>query len=288
MGPDGPLLTSVRVALRLGRVSNLPTVWSNAAAGAALAGSSLEPPATLVGVMLSLSLSYVGGMYLNDAFDRHIDARERPGRPIPAGLVPASGVFAAGFALLAAGLLLLAGASAAALAAGTLLAACIVVYDMHHKGNPFGPLIMAACRALSYAVAALAMTGRLEAAVAVGGLALACHVVGLSHIARFESLNQNGARLPLATLAVPPLLAFWLLPAAWPATLGLLAWDAYCLGFVVVPGRRDVKRGVSGLIAGISLLDAAILAGLGPPLPALAAAVAFLLTLALQRVVPGT
>lgn len=288
MGPDGALLTSMSVALRLGRVSNLPTVWSNAAAGAALAGSSLTPPAALAGVMLALSLFYVGGMYLNDAFDRHIDARERPSRPIPAGLVPARTVFAAGFAMLAAGLLLLAGVSAVALAAGLLLAAGIVVYDMHHKGNPFAVLIMAACRALAYAVAALAMTGRLEAAVVVGALGLACHVVGLSHIARFESLNQTGARLPLATLAVPPLLALWLLPAAWPVALGLLAWDAYCLGFVLLPGRRDVKRGVSGLIAGISLLDAAILVGLGLPLPALGAGAAFLLTLAFQRVVPGT
>ena len=32
---------------------------------------------------------YIGGMYLNDAFDRDIDARERPERPIPSGHVGA-------------------------------------------------------------------------------------------------------------------------------------------------------------------------------------------------------
>jgi len=268
-------------------------VWSNAAAGAALGGSVLDPPAALAALMLSLSLFYVGGMYLNDAFDCAIDARERPSRPIPAGLVSARGVFAAGFAMLAAGLLLLAGISAAALAAGLALTACIVVYDRHHKGNPFGPLIMAACRALSYGVAALALAGGPGATLdlgvlGLGALALACHVVGLSHIARFESVNQSGARLPLAVLAVPPLLIPWALPAAWPAALGLLAWDTYCLGFVLMPDRRDVKRGVCGLIAGISLLDAALLAGLGCPVAAVAAVAAFLLTLAFQRAVPGT
>ena len=33
----------LRTALRLGRVSNLPTVWSNTLAGAVLAGASVVP-----------------------------------------------------------------------------------------------------------------------------------------------------------------------------------------------------------------------------------------------------
>ena len=43
-------------------------------------------------------------MYLNDAFDREIDAGERPERPIPSGLVSANSVFAAGFGLILFGL----------------------------------------------------------------------------------------------------------------------------------------------------------------------------------------
>ena len=46
---------------------------------------------------------YVGGMYLNDFFDRDIDARERPGRPIHAGDISAGAVSAIGFGLLAVG-----------------------------------------------------------------------------------------------------------------------------------------------------------------------------------------
>ena len=64
------------VALRLGRVSNLPTVWTNALAGVALAGASPWQWAVLPAA-LGLSLAYLGGMYLNDAFDSAIDARER-------------------------------------------------------------------------------------------------------------------------------------------------------------------------------------------------------------------
>src|SRR5919106_4234732 len=95
-----------QVALRLGRVSNLPTVWINTLTGIVLAGGALASPLTLP-LLLAFSLFYVGGMYLNDAFDARIDAIERPERPIPSGAISARAVFAAGFAMLAAGVLLL-------------------------------------------------------------------------------------------------------------------------------------------------------------------------------------
>ena len=90
--------------LRLGRVSNLPTVWTNVLAGAVLAGrATVGPGRAGRSLALALSLFYVGGMYLNDAFDREIDARERPERPIPSGRIGAGEVFALGFGLLGAG-----------------------------------------------------------------------------------------------------------------------------------------------------------------------------------------
>jgi len=81
------------IFLRLGRVSNLPTVWTNVMAAAVLAR---VPVASMgvVAVALACSLFYVGGMFLNDAFDHEFDARVRPERPIPSGLVSAGVVFA--------------------------------------------------------------------------------------------------------------------------------------------------------------------------------------------------
>ena len=43
-----------RTAVGLGRVSNLPTVWSNALAGIVLAGGSVEVPQTAI-VLVALS-----------------------------------------------------------------------------------------------------------------------------------------------------------------------------------------------------------------------------------------
>ena len=73
-----------KTAFRLGRVSNLPTVWSNVLGAMSLAAMTV-PIREAAFTALAMSLLYVGGMYLNDAFDRDIDARERPERPIPSG-----------------------------------------------------------------------------------------------------------------------------------------------------------------------------------------------------------
>ena len=97
---------NARTLLELGRVSNLPTVWTNVACGAALSGAPLRA-APLVLVAVAGSLFYVGGMLLNDAFDAEIDRRERPERPIPSGRATLSEVYGFGYGMLAAGLALL-------------------------------------------------------------------------------------------------------------------------------------------------------------------------------------
>src|ERR671936_2311779 len=112
-----PRPVSLITLLTLGRVSNLPTVWTNVLAGAVLAGGTWHDGRTVI-VLVAMSLFYVGGMYLNDYFDRGIDARERPERPIPAGDVAADLVAAIGFGLLAAGVVLLAAIGLAAAICG--------------------------------------------------------------------------------------------------------------------------------------------------------------------------
>ncbi|MDQ4060463.1 MAG: UbiA family prenyltransferase, partial [Pseudomonadota bacterium] len=129
---------SVGTLLRLGRVSNLPTVWTNVAAATAIAGGDLLSGRS-ASVFAATTLFYLGGMYLNDAFDRSIDARERPTRPIPSGQISAPAVFGAGLAMLALGTVLIGLSGVAAAVAGLVLAGTILLYDYHHKGNPLSP-----------------------------------------------------------------------------------------------------------------------------------------------------
>jgi 4-hydroxybenzoate polyprenyltransferase len=149
-----------QTALALGRISNLPTVWSNVMAGIVLAGgghADRVAPQTAAALM-AISLLYVAGMYLNDAFDREFDRQHRPDRPIASGAVSAHLVFVAGFALLGGGVALLALCGVQAALAATALAGTIVIYDMWHKGNPASPVLMGACRMLAYVAAGFAVS----------------------------------------------------------------------------------------------------------------------------------
>ncbi len=278
------------VAFRLGRVSNLPTVTSNVLAGVALAGA--HPPVThIVVVCVAMSMMYVAGMYLNDAFDRDIDAIERPERPIPAGLVTARTVFDIGFALLAGGLVLI---TALALSTGTgwsavlsmtALGSLIVLYDSNHKANPLGPLVMGLCRAAVYITAALAVSRDLPPGVLVGAGCLVAYLIGLTYIARQENLAAMTSWWPLAFLALPFLVAPPHGGIAIVLYIGFACWVLRCLALL---RARKIRDAVTGLIAGISLLDAVFILREARPVLAAIAVGAWLLTKGLQRFVPGT
>ena len=289
---------ALSVALRLGRISNLPTVWTNTLVGVTLAGgASFDARVPLL--MVALSLFYIGGMFLNDAFDREFDARTRPDRPIPAGQVTASTVFGSGFGMLGMGVLLLVAVGYAfadgtgwrAPASGLLLAAAVVLYDSYHKNNPLSPLLMGVCRMLVYITAALAISASLPAALVVAALVLLAYLIGLTYTAKREHLNELGSVWPLAALAVPMIygvVATLRSPSVWPFLLLLVGWVLYALWLLRRRGPGDVPRAVVSLIAGIPLVDAVILSGAGAVQLSIVAVAAFVLTLALQRVVPGT
>lgn len=283
------------VALRLGRVSNLPTVWTNTLAGTVLAGGD-PGDRRVVLAAVSLSLFYVAGMYLNDAFDREFDARQRPERPIPSGQVSAPTVFGAGFAMLLAGLALLALAGFdrsgwRAPAAGVVLAAVIVFYDWHHKGNALSPLVMGLCRVLVYLTAALTASVVLPQRLWLAAAVALAYLIGLTYVAKQETLRRVEKLWPLAFVAVPVIYG---VPIAISGVLGLvvfaafLGWVLYALSLLARREGANVPRAVVSLIAGICLLDTLFIVGQGQAMLVPVALVAFVLTLALQRFVPGT
>ncbi len=274
--------------LRLGRVSNLPTVWTNALAGAVLAGGAPLP--ALVLAMLALSLFYVGGMWLNDAFDAEIDGRERPSRPIPAGEIAQCTVFRVGYLMLGLGVILAAALGPAAGIAGLALAGTVVLYDWLHKRTALAPVIMGATRFLAFLLGALS-AGEVTTAALIGAAGLFAYVVGLTYAAKQEAYDRVERAWPLAVLAVPALLVASRAPASALALLiaaGLLAVLAFALHRLFRRARGDVPRAVVTMIAGISLYDAALIAATGASGLAFLAVAAFALTLLLQRVAPGT
>jgi 4-hydroxybenzoate polyprenyltransferase len=299
MGRAATFGLSWSVALRLGRVSNLPTVWTNVLAGIALAGAALSAwPVFLL--LVALSLFYIAGMFLNDAFDREFDRKFRPARPIPSGAARASVVFGTGFGLLALGFVFLvvlavtqpiSGAAWRAPMAGVALAALIVLYDGWHKSNPLSPLLMALCRMLVYLIAACAVAAIIPDRLFVAAATAVAYLIGLTYAAKQETLHRVENLWPLLFLGVPVVYG---LPVALSSIVGFLV---YAL-FIAVLGRavwllmRRAGANVPGamvlLIAGISLLDAVFIAGLGQGALAGVAVLGFALTLLSQRYIAGT
>lgn len=285
-----------RTLLELGRVSNLPTVASNVLGAAALTGAPL-PRLPVAVTLLAGTAFYVGGMVLNDAFDAEIDARERPERPIPSGRATRGAVLALGFALLGVGLALLAvlvvrdhAVGGVRLAvAGAATAVAIVVYDRFHKGIAWSPVVMGLCRAGLYAMGAYAVSASPPDAVGAAALLLLLYVVGLTHIARFETASSVGRLWPAAFLLLPLVAAVAVRPTAPVLVVGAL-FGAWTVRGIVLAARggRSIGRGVVSLIAGIALFDAlAALMMQNVTVSALCVA-AWALTLGLQRVVSGT
>jgi hypothetical protein len=285
-----PLTSRWRVYLRLGRVSNLPTVWTNCLAGIILAGAVPEA-ATFLLLMASMCLMYVSGMFLNDAFDQDFDKKYRPERPIPAGEITGRNVYRIGFALMAMGLAILAAAGRMeTIVWGLTLAALIVYYNYRHKTDPASPLIMAACRVMVYFCAASAAgSTALTLNVIAGAGILMAYMIGLTYVAKQENLSEVKNLWPLVFLAAPFLYATRALPA--PAVLIqyvlFLIWVLYALSHLVRQIRK-IPVAVVSLIAGISLLDGLLIATVDPAMWSWLGIAGFALTLFFQRYVAGT
>jgi 4-hydroxybenzoate polyprenyltransferase len=281
--------SKLRALLVLGRVSNLPTVWSNCLAGWLLGGGGdWNRFAVLCG---GATLLYVGGMYLNDAFDAEFDAEYRRERPIPSGAISRGSVWRLGITMLVVGtaLMFLFGFSTAIF--GLLLAASILLYDWLHKMIAFSPLLMALCRLLLYLTAASAAVTGVTGLAMWSGLALAAYIVGLSYLARKEATGVVIQHWPQLLLVLPPVLALLVndRESFQPALLigaVFVLWTVRTLRSVWVE-PRNVPRAVGGLLAGICWVD--LLAVVDQPREmGLVFAGCFVLALVLQKFVPAT
>lgn len=279
----------LRTLLVLGRASNLPTVWSNCLAGWWLGGhaSTKRLPFLFVGV----TLLYVGGMYLNDAFDANFDRQHRKERPIPREDISAGTVWKLGLLWIVLGLASLFWIGHTTGMLGLLLVFCILLYDAMHKLVTFSPLLMGACRFFVYPVAA--SVGATVTGWAVWcGLALALYVIGLSFIARRESARGPVQYWPLIFLPAPIVLAFVMNTGEYRQSAVILSlvlglWLLRSLRTYLWAVDRQIGRTVSGLLAGIVFVDWLAVAD-APRILSLIFLVLFGLAIFFQRFVPAT
>jgi len=284
--------------LGLGRVSNLPTVWTNTIAGVVLAGGAISDPRLLL-LLLAMSACYIAGMFLNDVFDSEIDALERPERPIPSGLIDAATVSKAAWALFGLAVVLLLiigflfnnGTGWWPLLFGIFLIAAIVFYNVHHKDNPASPIVMGTCRMLVYLSCAYAITSKPSLSVFICAVLAVAYLIGLTYVAKQENLTEIKNLWPLACLGLPIIYGLTQISHqnyTWIYLLILVTWVVFTCSNLWRKPVGYIPRTVVGLIAGIALLDALFVAAAGEPVIAMFCVAAFALTLFLQRWVSGT
>jgi len=284
------LVSYLRTLLVLGRVSNLPTVWSNCLAGWLLGGGGNWHLFTLL--CLAATCLHAGGMFLNDAFDVEFDRRHRGERPIPARAITEAEVWRLGTLWLGVGMFLLIVTNRTAASLGVVLLACILLYNVVHKFVGWAPLLMAACRFFLYLTAAATGDAGVTGHAMWGAFALAFYIAGLSFVARVESTGGVASHWPLLLLATPVGLAMvvnggeFALNATLLSCL-LLSWLLHSLGPLLSREKRDVGAGVSRLLAGIVLVDLLAVADAPVELGA-GFLVLFLLALLFQRFIPAT
>lgn len=283
--------SKLRGFLLLARASNLPTVWSNCLAGWLLCGGRDWPLWGLILVCFGASCLYIGGMFLNDAFDARFDQQFRPERPIPSGLISLRTVWIFGSVFLLVGMGVLAWFGPITAIFAFLLVAMILAYDAVHKKTILSPVLMGACRFLLYLVAASVAT--YVAGIAVwSALVLALYIVGLSYIAKAESAPGPLRYWPLPLLASPIVLA-WIVNDFGYRSPGVIlscvlgGWIAWSLRHIFWTKTKNIGASVSGLLAGIVLVD---LLAVGPSdLTTLVTFVVwFLAARVFQKVIPAT
>ena len=259
---------SLKALLLLGRVSNLPTVWSNCLGAWLLAGGALLESAEVqrfAWLITGSTLLFLAGMFLNDAFDVQFDREHRPERPIPSGDITAKAVWALGIVQLLLGLGCLVYVNTLATLCALGLAGSILVYDWLHKRTAWSPLIMGLCRLLLYLLAGATATGSLGLTVVLSALALWSYIVGLSNIARRESTGGRLNSWPCWLLSLPLALVLALpyyqdgadvVSSGVVIAGGLYAlWTVRSLLFTFKSMIPQHGRTVSGLLAGIVLFD---------------------------------
>ncbi len=283
--------------LETGRVSNLPTVWSNLFLGYSIAGFC--GIGSLMLLCLAGSLLYVGGCFLGDARDLSFDAQHRPSRPIPSGVLSEIGVWVSGAAMLllgALGFLFLSTDTISFFYGAFPLFLVILCYALFHKVSPaIGLPLIGCCRGLLLWSAYLCFStspthSPLYIALCCVGLTL--YTVCFASVARLESSDKKisfGSFLKIIMLgcaAVP-------LALPWESDSNLLillvALLLYIAWLLLAFRKLSKNKGayVSGCLSGFALLDCVYVSGFGLS-PALICLALFFLAHILQKVSPAT
>jgi 4-hydroxybenzoate polyprenyltransferase len=252
---------TLRAYLQLCRIPAVFTAMADIVLGYMLVRAEFTPAPDFWLLLGASSSLYLAGMVFNDVFDRRIDARERPQRPLPSGRVSFRGAVIFGAVLVVLGLVCAALAGTKSLTVAAMLTGCIFLYDGLLKSTFAGPVFMGGCRTLNVILGASSAGLRWTAPFGLPHVyiaaALGVYVMGVTFFARHEAgrssrLSLTGALIVLnAGLAL--LLVLWYGP-----------WSRY-LSWNSDPSSRTTSLIL--ILAAAFVINRRAFAALGSPSP---------------------
>jgi 4-hydroxybenzoate polyprenyltransferase len=194
------------------------------------------PPSLAIRLALAMTLLQFGIGIVNDVVDAPRDAGRKPGKPIPAGLVPVQGATIAAATCFVSGVVVGLSVSAAVGALAILVIAIGLSYDLRLKGTAWSWLPFAVGIPILPAFGWLGATGALAPAFAIllpaavaGGAALA---IG-NALVDVERDRAAGASSIAAALGPDR--------AAWTATALFVGIGQAALASAVLAGRSSAE-----------------------------------------------
>jgi len=249
--------------LELLRPPNLFTVPGDILVGAALAGVATQKVVPLLTAVLVSLLLYGSGLMLNDFMDRHVDARERPGRPIPSGRVDATNACAVAVALMGTAIILsvLAGVTRFWVMAA-VLSGLILLYDGPARKIPAaGFVVMGLCRGCNVMLGASIVGSPVSVPVLAGAGMETLYILCVSLLARGE-VDKSPApwkwALPAAIIGgAGPIMLLSLPAAPFTTMVPLVILVAWFAAMLIASGPRTGRtpKRIGLLIRGLVLLQ---------------------------------
>lgn len=202
-------MSQLRAYLELFRLPNVFTAVADVLMGYLVTHPALGSVSVVeCGLMVVASaLLYTSGMVLNDVYDAHIDAAERPKRPIPSGRVSLRYATWLGYELLVVGVCCaaLAGWYGGQWRSGGValcLAFAVIAYDMLLKKTVLAPLGMGACRFLNVALGMSAASIAIAPSHGLIAAGIGAYIVGVTLFSRSEATQSSQVPLTLATIVM--------------------------------------------------------------------------------------
>lgn len=199
--------SKIRGFLKLVRPANIITAWSNILVGAAIAYGTLNEESLpmfdfinyfnfdIVLLIISTSGLYGGGIVMNDYFDANLDAKERPERPIPKGLISKKNALNFAIILYTIGVIsafcvnIVSGIIACSLVGLTL------IYNTFSKHNSFlGPLNMGICRAVNWLLG-MSICSTFFSSFLLWLIIPLLYIFGITLVSRSEVIGEKGNNL---------------------------------------------------------------------------------------------